>query len=216
MKTLTFYLIRHGKTEWNEKRLLQGNGDSPLTQEGIEGAKRTAKALSNIDFTAAYSSVLPRAISTANMISAHKTTPLICHAGLNELCFGSWEGQAIEELSCLPEYRQMRDQPAQYLGLTNGGETYQQLATRAMGVIEQIIQRYDTGNILIVSHGHTLRMLLALFHGATWQTHREKSTSLANTSISVVHYLQTENETGRFVLEKVNDIQHLTDSFDEE
>lgn len=85
-----------------------------------------------------------------------------------------------------------------------------------MGVIEQIIQRYDTGNILIVSHGHTLRMLLALFHGATWQTHREKSTSLANTSISVVHYLQTENETGRFVLEKVNNIQHLTDSFDEE
>ncbi|MGC6406026.1 histidine phosphatase family protein [Bisgaard Taxon 45] len=216
MKALTFYLIRHGKTEWNEQKRLQGSGDSPLTSEGKESAKRTAKALSHIDFTAAYSSVLPRAISTANMILAHKPPPLICHAGLNELRFGSWEGQSLEELSKLPEYRQMRKQPAQYLGLTNGGETYQHLANRAMGVIDQIIQRYDTGNILIVSHGHTLRMLLALFRGATWQTHREQSTSLANTSISVVHYLQTGNDTGHFVLEKVNDIQHLMDTFDEE
>lgn len=77
------------------KKVITRKWGLPLAQEGIEGAKRTAKALSNIDFTAAYSSVLPRAISTANMILAHKTTPLICHAGLNELCFGSWKGKPL-------------------------------------------------------------------------------------------------------------------------
>ena len=66
---------------------------------------------------------------------------------------------------------------------------------------------FDHGNILIVSHGHTLRLLLALLNGATWQNHRDedKSVSLINTSISVVHY---DDENG-FHVEKINDADHL-------
>ncbi|WP_424407877.1 histidine phosphatase family protein [Pasteurella sp. PK-2025] len=210
MKALTFYLIRHGKTEWNEQGLLQGHGDSPLTQAGIEGAKRTAYALSDVHFIAAYASGLSRAIETANTILQHKSTPLICHTGLNELAFGSWEGQSFQQLALLPEYAQMKHDPAQYHALSNQGETYEQLAKRAMGVIDEIIQTYSEGNILIVSHGHTLRMLLALFQGGTWQTHRENTSSLANTSISVVRYQQTLEGQGTFLLEKINDVSHLT------
>ena len=40
-KQLTFYFIRHGKTVWNTEGLMQGHGDSPLTEEGISGAKKT-------------------------------------------------------------------------------------------------------------------------------------------------------------------------------
>ena len=40
-KQLTFYFIRHGRTQWNEQELLQGSGNSPLTEQGITGAQKT-------------------------------------------------------------------------------------------------------------------------------------------------------------------------------
>ena len=52
-KQLTFYFIRHGKTVWNTEGLMQGHGDSPLTEEGVNGAKKTGVALNHIPFVAA-------------------------------------------------------------------------------------------------------------------------------------------------------------------
>ena len=190
-KELTFYLVRHGRTIWNEQGLMQGSGNSDLTEEGIKNAKLTGKALLDIPFVAAYSSCLQRTIDTANHILDERQIPLFQHNGLNEHHF-----------TC----------PAEYKALSNGGETWEQLAERAMNAIKDIIQIHQQGNFLIVSHGHTLRILLALFGGATWQNHREegKSVSLLNTSINIARYHQKSGENfGRFVVEKVNDISHL-------
>lgn len=211
MKTLTFYLVRHGRTEWNEQGLLQGGGNSPLTKQGIESAKLTGKALAKIPFVAAYSSMLQRAIETAEYILENTNTPLFCHSGLNELFFGSWEGRSVEELSLLPEFRQMRKKPGEYLAQSNQGETYDKLAKRVLTTLHDIISKYSSGNILIVSHGHTLRMLLALLSGGTWQNHRKDSQSVLNTSISIVRYEQKGNENGQFFVESVNDVSHLTE-----
>ena len=59
----------------------------------------------------------------------------------------------------------------------------------------------------MVSHGHTLRLLLSLLGGATWENHRDegKSVSLLNTSISIVKY---DSESG-FHIEQLNDVAHL-------
>ena len=51
-KQLTFYFIRHGRTQWNEQELLQGSGNSPLTEQGIAGAQKTGVALQQVEFTA--------------------------------------------------------------------------------------------------------------------------------------------------------------------
>ena len=72
-KQLTFYFIRHGKTVWNTEGLMQGHGDSPLTEEGINGAKKTGVALNHIPFIAAYSSVLNRTIATFLWIYSMKS-----------------------------------------------------------------------------------------------------------------------------------------------
>ena len=74
-KQLTFYFIRHGRTVWNEQGLMQGSGDSPLTEEGIQSAVKTGQALQNIDFIAAYSSCLQRTIDTANYIIGERGIP---------------------------------------------------------------------------------------------------------------------------------------------
>ena len=211
-KELTFYLVRHGRTIWHEQGLMQGSGNSGLTEEGIKNAKLTGKALRDIPFVAAYSSCLQRTIDTAHHILGERQIPLFQHNGLNEHHFGSWEGLKVDSLRETAEFQQMLTCPTEYKALSNGGETWEQLAERAMNAIKDIIQIHQQGNFLIVSHGHTLRILLALFGGATWQNHREegKSVSLLNTSINIARYHQKSGENlGRFVVEKVNDISHL-------
>ncbi|MFZ7343992.1 histidine phosphatase family protein [Avibacterium volantium] len=211
-KQLTFYLVRHGRTVWNEQGLLQGQGDSPLIAEGIEGAMKTGEHLANVPFVAAYSSVLKRAMDTTQYIIGERNIPFFQHKGLNEHFFGSWEGVLVDSIRQSEEFQQMTKDPANYQAKSNGGETFAELADRAMQAVYDIINVHNEGNILLVSHGHTLRLLLALFDGSTWQNHREnpRVIRLNNTSISIVHYEQAENENvGRFVLETVNSTAHL-------
>ena len=209
-KELTFYLLRHGRTVWNDQGLMQGSGNSDLTEAGIQGAILTGKALANVPFVAAYSSCLQRTIDTANHILGQRDVPLFQHNGLNEHAFGSWEGQKIEIIQQLDEYQQMLNDPANYQALSNGGETWAALAERAMKAIYDIARVHDKGNILIVSHGNTLRLLMALFNGISWQKHREEGNSehLRNTSINIVRYIQNDNEV-KFIVEKTNDASHL-------
>ena len=206
-KQLTFYFIRHGRTVWNEQGLMQGSGDSPLTEEGIQSAVKTGQALQNVDFIAAYSSCLQRTIDTANYIIGDRDIPLFQHRGLNEHYFGSWEGTNVELIRPLPEFQQMINDPANYKAESNGGETYEQLAKRAIAAVQDIIKVHQEGNILVVSHGHTLPLLLSLLGGATWKNHRDegKSVSLLNTSISIVKY---DSESG-FHIEQLNNVAHL-------
>jgi len=78
-KNLTFYLIRHGRTVWNEQGLLQGLGNSDLTENGVKGAKLTGVALKDVPFVAAYSSCLQRTIDTAQHILGQRSVPLFQH-----------------------------------------------------------------------------------------------------------------------------------------
>ncbi|MBE2894098.1 histidine phosphatase family protein [Spirabiliibacterium falconis] len=212
-KQLDFYIIRHGRTEWNERGLLQGHGDSPLTKAGIAGAKATADALSDIDFTAAYSSELPRAFNTAKLIIGDRTLPIITLAGLNEQAFGTWEGQHITQLSALSEFHAMRTDPMHYHATTNGGETFEQLYHRVTRCMHTIIHQHQHGAILLVSHGHTLRLLLHSLQGGSWQTHRDptQSFSVLNTAINHVRYTQlTPEANGTFKMLRCNDTSHLS------
>ena len=113
-KHLTFYFVRHGRTLWNEQGLLQGFGNSALTEVGVKGAKQTGVALQHIPFVAAYSSCLQRTIDTAQYILGERNVPLFQHKGLNEQYFGSWEGLPVEELRSLEEFNQMLKNAANY------------------------------------------------------------------------------------------------------
>jgi len=116
MKTLTLYLIRHGQTEWNVQGLMQGWGDSPLTAQGIHAARLTGRALCDIPFAAAYSSCLPRTITTARHILHERAAhvPLFQHTGLNEQHFGNWEGQKVDDIRATAEFQQLVSTPAEY------------------------------------------------------------------------------------------------------
>ncbi|MFC0323025.1 histidine phosphatase family protein [Gallibacterium melopsittaci] len=213
-KNLTFYFLRHGRTEWNEKGLLQGQGDSPLTVEGVKGALSAGQALKAIPFVAAYSSGLQRTIDTARHVIGERDIPLFQHQGLNEQFFGQWEGIQIDTIRYTEPFQNLVKQPEIYdrhIAEYNQGEPFSTLADRSWKAVQDIIRVHQQGNILIVSHGHTLRLLLALLGGHTWQTHRQLgvSESLINCSISVVNYQQNEDQK-TFKIERKNDTSHLS------
>ena len=122
--------------------------------QGITGAQKTGVALQQVEFTAAYSSILQRAIDTAGHIIGQRPIPLFQHCGLNEQSFGSWEGMQIADLRKLTEFKQLTNDPAAYKALSNGGKTFEQLAVRAMAALYDIVKVHQSGaNILVVSYG---------------------------------------------------------------
>ena len=89
---MELYIVRHGKTMWNEQGRLQGHVDIPLNEEGREAAIRLQSRLSDICFDAIYSSPLKRAHETAELICGSRKIPIITDDRLLEISFGDMEG----------------------------------------------------------------------------------------------------------------------------
>lgn len=204
---LQVYLIRHGRTEWNEQGLLQGWGDSPLLEVGVLGATLTGKALADVPFSCCYSSLMKRAQDTARLIIGERAIPHFHHQGLNELNFGQWEGVATATLRDHPEYQQLKTDPKSYQALESQGETIEQLYQRITQTFWEIVARHsENEQILIVSHGMALTLLTAVLKGLHWHDFRnpEKHSFTENTAINVVKI-----ENGKAELIEFNNTEHL-------
>ena len=89
------YLIRHGETDWNSVRKLQGQTDIRLNDYGIELAKLTAEGLKDVDFDLIYSSPLIRAVETAEIIKGDRELEIHTDDRIKEINFGECEGIII-------------------------------------------------------------------------------------------------------------------------
>ncbi|MBC1483195.1 histidine phosphatase family protein [Listeria sp. FSL L7-1485] len=202
----TIYFVRHGKTEWNMTGQMQGWGDSPLVAEGIDGAKAVGEVLKDTQLDAVYTSTSKRTKDTAAYILADRDIEIRELEELKEMHFGTWEGVTVTEIDeKYPEERaKSLHSPETYKAEVNGGETYYELAERLQQGVEKIIAETPIGNILVVSHGMSLTLLLYLLQGGTVEDHRKEAPRILNTSISIVEY-----ENGEFTLKKLNEIDHL-------
>ena len=90
---MKLYIVRHGETEWNKARKIQGQVDIPLNEFGRTLAKKTAKGLADIKFDLCYTSPLVRAKETAELILAGGTTQIIEDARIEEMAFGEYDGR---------------------------------------------------------------------------------------------------------------------------
>ncbi|MDF7671239.1 histidine phosphatase family protein [Orbaceae bacterium ESL0721] len=222
MKNINLYLVRHGQTEWNIKDQMQGSQNSPLTNDGVLGAKVTGKHLKNIPFMQAYSSTLQRAIETRNYIVDENdlthsgvTIPKYELEGLSEMDFGIWEGQNTAKLKAeFPEFITFLTDPAHFDASVNKGEDYATVLKRLEKALKTIVDNAanDRGDILVVSHGTVLRLLLCVLTGGDWHKHRDESyfPRMLNTSISVVNYQQeNKHSEGKFAVKYFNNVEHL-------
>lgn len=148
--TTTFYIVRHGQTDWNLERKMQGQTDIPLNATGKKEAIELALKLQDIPFIAYVSSDLHRAFETAFIIAAHNPSSafIFLEPGLRERSFGHWEGSSYSEFHAAG--------PEEKLDV----ETVEQLQQRAFEALQVTVQCFDGGNILIVTHGGVMRGLL--------------------------------------------------------
>ena len=164
--TLKLYLLRHGQTPFSRENVFCGSGLNPeLTPEGIEMAKAFAVAYSSTQWSAIYASSLRRAVATAQpLCDAVGLTPEL-RDDLKEIGYGKWEAQSAETVNrdYHDDYIRWTADPAWYP--PTEGELAITIAHRALRVVEEIKQRFAGGNVLVVSHKATIRIILSSLLG---------------------------------------------------
>ena len=198
----TFYIVRHGQTNWNILGKTQGHGNSDLTPKGENQALELSKAIKEYPIDYIYSSDLGRAVQTAEIIGSTIGVDIIQTPSLREMGFGDWEGLLIEEIKKdhAKTYETWRNQP--HLVNIPNGETLHIIKDRVDAFIKELNEKYDNKHILLVSHSVTVRvMLLSFLNSGVENIYRIKQD---NTALNVVEC----RDYGPVVI-KMNDTSHI-------
>src|SRR5437016_7469582 len=188
------YIARHGETEWSLTGQHTGLTDIPLTERGESNARRLGERLRGITFERVYSSPLRRAKRTCELAGFGSSCAI--DADLVEWNYGKYEGRLTTEiLAERPDWQLFRD------GCPDG-ESPPQIAERAARVVKRI--RGLTGNVLLFSSGHFLRVLATSWLGV--ETVYGKCFLLSAASLSTLGYENNRNEPAIVLW---NDTSHL-------
>ncbi len=189
---MRIYMLRHGETDWNVQRLVQGSSDVSLNENGIDMAKRNAKAMQErgMTFDAIYVSPKIRAKQTAGYVADYVGVPMQENALLSEIDFGEYEGVHVGELMKRGIYF---DRMFFYETATfkpgKGGETIQDTIGRADAFLKEVLipQEGEINDVLLVAHGEILHaMLLAMLKEPVSNLWRGKPTK--NCELYVMEY----------------------------
>ena len=164
--SLTLYFLRHGQTTLSREDNFCGSGlDPELTPEGLQMAHAFAAAYKDQRWTAIFSSSLRRTITTAQPLCDVLGISLQARADFNEIGYGKWEGfsKATVERDYHDDYISWLADPAWHA--PTGGELAITIAQRSLQAIDDIKQQYTEGNVLVVSHKATIRIILCSLLG---------------------------------------------------
>lgn len=195
----TMYLLRHGATAANLENpaRLQGRCDPPLVELGLQQARATAEALAHVNFAAAYSSPLTRAMETAKIVA--QALPIQPVAELTECHVGRWEGidwGTIQTTDAVAFANYMAD-PSRH-GYP-GGESFTDVLARTTPALQRIFATHVGETFLVVSHHVVIRTYVATTLGLPLK--KARGVSLDNCGISIVTHdgtnarVQTVNST---------------------
>lgn len=205
--TLTLYFLRHGQTAYSKTGGYCGRpeNDPGLTPEGIQMAIAFARVYANLPWKVVYVSPLHRTIQTATPFCEAVGIDMQLRDGLREIAYGAWEGKHPKEL--LQEYHDLYvrwlTDPA--WTAPPGGERGIDIARRSSKVIEEIEQKYNEGNILIVSHKATIRIMLCALIGIDVGRYRDRF-AMPVAAVSIVEM----GERGPLI-HKIGDRSYLDD-----
>jgi probable phosphoglycerate mutase len=200
----TFYIIRHGETDWNVEGRWQGWTDIPLNTVGVEQAHVLAARLERegVGFDAIYSSDLQRAWVTADVVGAHlglAPRPLVA---LREIDLGRWGGLTREQIEVtdgetLARLNAGEDVPR------GGAERMADLMARTTAALEQLLVEHRGQTVALFSHGGTVRALLRYADRLDPMIHQH----IGNTAVSIITH-----DGVSWHVQRVNDLTHLVES----
>ena len=185
--SLKIYFLRHGETSYSKTGAYCGELDAELTPEGVQMAEAFAEAYRSVPWTAVYVSPKKRTIATAKPLCEALGLEMQLRAGLEEIHYGKWEDQSVDYVKqhYWDDYIHWLTEPA--WNPPTGGETSVQIATRAAPVITEIQEKHPEGNVLVVSHKATIRILLCGLLGIDLGRYRDRIDMLAG-AVSIVKF----------------------------
>ncbi|AWB82446.1 histidine phosphatase family protein [Corynebacterium yudongzhengii] len=159
--TRRLYLLRHGQTDHNATRRMQGQLDTHLSEAGLEGAHRVAEMLEGREISKVIASDLSRAADTARVVGERIGVEVTIDPRLRETHLGEWQDMHHDEVDVrYPGARvYWRHDPT---WAPPGGESRIQVAQRARRVIDELMATFDDWNnsaVLVVAHGGTISAL---------------------------------------------------------
>ncbi|MCY7672585.1 histidine phosphatase family protein [Bacillus altitudinis] len=186
-------LVRHGETDWNAAKRIQGRTDIPLNDTGKWQAEQTGLYLKDAHWDVVISSPLSRAKETAHLILQHVHAPLVIMDDFIERDYGDAEGMSFEE-------RQKLFPNKQYPNM----EPLSALQDRMLEGIEKVRATYPDQRVLIVAHGAAIHTLLTSLADEQMGI---QNTRLVNACLNYVEWTD-----GEWKVNDYNVVSHLTQS----
>lgn len=155
---MKIWIIRHGQTDWNKNKIIQGSKDIELNETGIKQAEEVIPIFNEHNFDLIISSTLKRAMQTAQTISKEKQTEIIYDERLIERSFGNYEGTptTLDEEPLYNINTNVND---------NNIETVNDLYNRVSSILTEVKEKYSDKKVLLVTHGGTTRAIESYFYG---------------------------------------------------
>ncbi|MDX8336334.1 histidine phosphatase family protein [Candidatus Cetobacterium colombiensis] len=202
---LRIYFVRHGETVWNTLKIFQGRSNSPLTELGIEQAKKLSKYLENINFQKIYSSPQERALHTTKLILGNRKMEITPIEEFQEINMGNVEGIPREEFekNYPIEYHNFWHNAVEYNPSAYAGESYDEILERVKVGLNKLISENTHGNILVISHGVTLKAIFNIINQKGIDEFSKQPVP-ENTSTTIVEY-----DSNKFKIVKFSDTEHL-------
>ncbi|MGL4357274.1 histidine phosphatase family protein [Cetobacterium sp.] len=202
---LRIYFVRHGETIWNTLKIFQGRSNSPLTELGIEQAKKLSNFLKDIEFNKIYSSPQERAMQTTRLILGDRDMDITPIDEFQEINMGKVEGIPREdfEKNYPIEYHNFWHNAVDYNPAAYEGESYEEILHRVKIGLNKLISENTSGNILVISHGVTLKAIFNIINEKGIDEFSKQAVP-ENTSTTIVEYDQDS-----FKIIKFSDTEHL-------
>lgn len=157
---MEIYVVRHGETDYNVKKVFQGQTDIPLNETGKKQAQETASKFKNINVDMILVSPLQRALQTAEPISQITGVPITVEQRLIERCFGNMEGHPNREdwnIKMMLDYEKNYD--------IENIEPIQSLFKRIFDFLDEITEKYKNKKVVLVTHGAVSAPIECYFNG---------------------------------------------------
>ncbi|MGB3139075.1 MAG: histidine phosphatase family protein [Nodosilinea sp.] len=205
---LNLYFLRHGETESSQTGTYCGSTNPDITESGTAMAKAFAEKYRHLPWEAVYVSPLRRTVSTATPFCEATGHRMQLREGLQEMFFGEWEEKTHEQVreEYSEDYIHWLTEPA--WNSPTGGESGIQVSSRAALVVAEIEANHAEGNVLVVSHKTTIRLILCNLLGIDSGRYRDRI-NLPVASVSIVRF-----DMHGPMLVKHGDRSHLPEELD--
>jgi probable phosphoglycerate mutase len=194
------FIIRHGHTDWADKKLAGWLPDVHLNEMGLQQAEALVARLAPVKIDAIYSSPLERALETAAPLARARGMKMLKLPDIGEVRYGDWQGKPLSQLSKKKEWATVQHTPS--LMRFPNGESIREMQSRAVAAVERVVTEHPKDSVALFSHGDVIKAIVTHFIGMPLDTFQRLMIAPASVSVLAIGKsyarLVRLNDTGPF------------------